>query len=130
MKQRNEPRQVAKESRHDIKYQDRLRFHLETAKCQTQAANYAKAFNKKLKNMARKEKKQISQQVQFLASEIYRLKDDRYPGGFRYLAVETEMQGKYDKWNNNNGYVSNSNCMMCHTAQAFRYEEMVPFAKC
>ena len=122
MKQKGEPRQVAKESRHDIKYQDRLRFHLETAKCQAQAAVYAFAFNKKLRKASRK-KPDFPQfrAVKFLSAEVYRLSDDRYPGGFRYLAVEQEMSGTYDKWNNNNGYVNNSTCTMCQTAQAFRY---------
>lgn len=125
MKQKNERRQVAKESRHDIKYQDRLKFHLETAKCQAQAAVYAKQFNSRLKKAAKKMQGQPVfsnlSRIRFLSAEVYRLSDERYPGGFRYLSVEEEMSGTYDKWNNNNGYVNNSTCTMCHTAQAFRY---------
>ena len=86
-------------------------------------------FNNKIRNSDALKEAGL-RKIVVLKAEVIRLKDARSPGGFRYLAVETEMQGKYDKWNNNNGYVSNSNCMMCHTAQAFRYEEMVPFAKC
>lgn len=36
---------VAKESRHEIKYQERVGFHLETAKSQLRAFQFAKAFN-------------------------------------------------------------------------------------
>lgn len=123
MKQKGERRQVAKESRHDIKYQKRLQFHLETAKCQAQAAIYAKQFNKKMKKASKKQGQPYPEyrKVDFLSAEVYRLSDERYPGGFRYLAVEQEMTGTYDKWNNNNGYVNTSTCVMCQTAQAFSH---------
>jgi hypothetical protein len=35
---------VAKESRHDIKYNERLKFHVETATNQLRAYKYAKSF--------------------------------------------------------------------------------------
>lgn len=132
MQQSGERRQVAKESRHDIKYQERLKFHIETARCMAKAKLYAKAFNKHVK------KKQQQQQannnnkdkgnhlaavppIAFLSAEVYRLKDPKYPGSFRYLAVEPEMKGKYEKWNSNNGFINNTGCIQCLVAQAFRY---------
>eukprot|EP00548_Thalassiothrix_antarctica_P010836 CAMPEP_0194162792 /NCGR_PEP_ID=MMETSP0152-20130528/79685_1 /TAXON_ID=1049557 /ORGANISM="Thalassiothrix antarctica, Strain L6-D1" /LENGTH=251 /DNA_ID=CAMNT_0038872719 /DNA_START=651 /DNA_END=1402 /DNA_ORIENTATION=+ len=49
MKQGLLRRQVAKESRYDTKYQERLRFHTETSKCQARAMAYARQFNNKIK---------------------------------------------------------------------------------
>ena len=115
MKQSRNQQQVAKESRHDIKYQERLKFHFETAKCQAKAQTYAKAFNKKLKKG-----KVAVERIQFLKTEVYRLKDSNYPGGFRYLGVEDEMKGDYVKWNGNNGYVKDDGSLQCHMAHAFR----------
>jgi hypothetical protein len=71
---------VAKESRHDIKYQERLKFHLETAICQLRASKYAKSFKQSLKNT------KISQDIppiKVLRTEVYRLKAPTHPGGYR-----------------------------------------------
>jgi hypothetical protein len=51
---------------------------------------------------------------------LYRLKAPSYPGGYRYLAVENELPGTYQKWNNNDGYVNRSDCIDNEVAQAFR----------
>jgi len=134
MKQKLEQRQVAKESRHDIKYSERLKFHLETVKCQAQAMLYASYFNKRIKITMKKTYKQGQQphsladvpRIDVLRAEVYRLKAASCPGGFRYLAVEKEMPGQYLKWNNNDGFVNQSNCLKCQVAQAyshFSYEE-------
>jgi len=127
MKQRKEPQQVAKESRHDIKYQERLKFHVETSKCQAQAAKYAKAFNKRVKKLRKNRADEILPNViadwspvSVLRAEVYRLDDTSSPGGFRYLAVEAELKGEYKKWNSNNGYVNPAECRQCQVAQAFR----------
>ena len=123
MKQKGEQRQVAKESRHDIKYSERLKFHLETVKCQEKALLYANFFNKKVNNM----KKSLQNcslagvpRIKVLRAEVYRLKAPSCPGGFRYLAVEKELPGSYEKWNNNDGFVQKSDSIQCQVAQAFR----------
>jgi len=116
MEQSSGLKKVAKESRHAVKYQERLKFHFETAKCQARARTYAKKFNKSLT------KCNITENyIRYLTAEVYRLKDAKYPGGFRYLAVEDELKGDdFQKWNSNNGYVNNDDSMQCHVAQAFR----------
>ena len=123
MKQQGEQRQVAKESRHDIKYNERLKFHLETVKCQEKALLYANFFNQKIKNL-RNSQQQCSladvPRINVLRAEVYRLKAPSCPGGFRYLAVEKELPGDYEKWNNNNGFVQKSDSKQCQVAQAFR----------
>ena len=59
--------------------------------------------------------------IDFLRAEVYRLKARSCPGGFRYLAVENHLEGNYEKWNNNDGFVNQSDCIKCKVAQAFRY---------
>ena len=59
--------------------------------------------------------------IDVLQAEVYRLKVPSCPGGFRYLAVESFMNGNYEKWNNNDGFVNQSDCFKCKVAQAFRY---------
>lgn len=108
---------VAKESRHDIHYNERLKFHLETATNQLQAHKYAKSFQRSLEAV---EDAHNIPPIKVLRTEVYRLKAASCPGGYRYLAVENELEGTYSKWNNNDGYVNPSDCMECHVAQAFR----------
>lgn len=112
---------VAKESRHDIKYQERLSFHLETAMCQLRAFQYAKSFNKAIsKKIENDVTLPTIKEIKVLCTVVYRLKAPSYPGGFRYLAVENELSGPYQKWNNNGGFVNQSECLECKIAQAFR----------
>jgi len=120
MKQPGAYRQVAKESRYDIRYQERLQFHIETSKCQVRAAEYVKQFNKLVNTTKLKEARLPC--LEMLRAEVFRLKDSSAPGGFRYLAVEAELKGDfYEKWNSNNGYVNPSDSIQCQAAQAFRY---------
>ena len=111
---------VGKESRHEVHYNERLRFHLETSRCQAQAADYGNKFNKA---MSRTKATAIPgvQKVKVLRAEVYRLKDPSFPRGHRYLAVEEEMKGKYEKYNSNQGFVLQSDTPESHVAQAFRY---------
>ena len=113
---------VAKESRHDVGYKERLRFHIETAKCQMKASKYVAQFKSKICTCdeLRAAVPEITK-LNMLRSEVIRLKDSRSPGGFRYLAVEKEMKGEtYEKWNSNNGFVNPSGSLQCQIAQAFR----------
>ena len=129
MKQKHEACQVAKESRHDINYHERLKFHVEGCKCQARATVYAKAFNNRIKKC--KKQKRAGQwnsrldelsPINVLHAEVYRLKDTASPGGFRYLAVEREMKkGEYQKWNSNNGYVNPKKCQHNDVSQAFSH---------
>ena len=110
---------VAKESRHDIHYNERLKFHLETAINQLKAHKYAKKFQRAMEKVDDADENGIAQ-IKVLRTEVYRLKSASSPGGFRYLAVENELKGPYQKWNNNDGYVNPSQCHQCLVAQAFR----------
>ena len=122
MKQGGESQQVAKESRHDIQYSERLKFHVETARCQAQALVYANQFNLAISNLKLKKGSRLLDvpHIDVLSAEVYRLKAPRYPCGFRYLAVEKQLEGQYEKFNNNDGFVNQSNCTKCMVAQAFR----------
>jgi len=124
---------VAKESRHDVGYRERLRFHIETSKCHIRADEYAKKFNKrknkkmKMRNNSNKNKNAkniIIPPIRMLKTEVIRLKDERTKGGYRYLAVEPELKEgtTYTKYNNNTGYVNPStSCLPCEVAQAFSH---------
>lgn len=110
------------ESRHDIHYNERLKFHVETVKCQTEAATYADDFNKQIKKKRNNNASLASvPRINVLAAEVYRLKSASSPGGFRYLAVEQELKGEYEKYNNNDGWVNQSDCVKCQVAQAFSH---------
>jgi hypothetical protein len=114
---------VAKESRHKIQYKERVGFHLETAKCQLRAFQFAKAFNQDVLadiEEGEDEDEFDIPEVKVLCCVLYRLKAPSYPGGYRYLAVENELPGTYQKWNNNDGYVNRSDCIDNEVAQAFR----------
>jgi len=91
---------VAKESRHIVAYSDRLRFHLETYKCHLVAMKMTRAFNKK-----RIAIELNCHKISYLKPVIFRLKDQKSSGGFRYLAVEKKLEGVYEKFNSNNGFV-------------------------
>lgn len=110
---------VAKESRHDIHYNERLKFHLETAINQLKAHKWAKKFQRAIRDVDDSSENAIPE-IKVLRTEVYRLKSANSPGGFRYLAVENELKGPYQKWNNNDGYVNPSQCHQCLVAQAFR----------
>lgn len=120
--QQKQTKQVAKESRHDIKYNERLRFHLETVKCQNQASMFANHFNKRIKAI-RSERGALESvpRIAFLHAEVYRLNAPNQPGGFRYLAVEHELKGEYKKFNNNDGWINPIDCMKCKVAHAFSH---------
>ena len=110
------------ESRHDIHYNETLKFHVETVKCQTEAATYADDFNKQIKQKRNNNASLASvPRINVLHAEVYRLKSASSPGGFRYLAVEQELKGEYEKYNNNDGWVNQSDCVKCQVAQAFSH---------
>ena len=127
LRQSGIPRQVAKESRHDISYRERLRFHVQSQKCQDKAIFYATAFNNRLTRLRRQRPcralDDIQRNITVLKSDIYRLKDDLVPGGYRYISVEPEMSndGIYIKYNGNNGYVKKEDTLQCQLAQAFSH---------
>jgi hypothetical protein len=110
---------VAKESRHDIKYNERLKFHVEAATNQLRAYKYAKSF-RNMVHIKGAENDLTLPPISVLQTEVYRLKAPSCPGGFRYLSVEKQLKGPYQKWNNNDGYVNKSDCLECQLAQSFR----------
>lgn len=60
-------------------------------------------------------------EVHVLRASVFRLKAPTHPGGFRYLAVEEKLEGAYEKWNNNDGFVNQSDDLKCKVAQAFSH---------
>ncbi|CAB9524585.1 Myosin heavy chain kinase [Seminavis robusta] len=125
MQQPGEPPQVAKESRHNVAYNERLRFHIETSKCQARALDYATKFNNKLRRDKELRKAGVPT-IQVLHAEVIRLRDQTSKGNYRYLAVETALRGQYQKYNSNNGFVNTAGSLQCQVAQAyshFSYEE-------
>merc|ERR1711865_96616 len=122
---------VAKESRHDVGYSERLRFHIESSKCQAKAITYAGKFKNRMKKIW-KDKVLLSRNnlinttiplINMLCADVFRLTDSTSKGGFRYLSVESEMNNRtYTKWNSNNAYVHpNTECLPCKVAQAFSH---------
>ena len=111
---------VGKESRHKVHYNERLKFHIETSSCQLRASEYAQRFNEKV--AATPNLENLVKPIQVLTAEVYRLNDPQAPGKFRYMAVEKWIDGRYEKWNGNNGYVhSDTTSYPFKVAQAFRY---------
>lgn len=108
-------RNFTQESRHDIKYNERLKFHVESATNQLRAYEYAKSFRNALRHT-----NASTVPIKVLQTEVYRLQAPSCPGGFRYLSVEDELEGPYQKWNNNDGYVNKSDSLECLYAQSFR----------
>lgn len=92
---------VAKESRHVVSYAQRLAFHKETSLCQARAAELAEGFNRAAAAAPGIGRPKIA----FLRADVYRLRDAAVTGGYRYLAVEERLAGKYEKFNSNNGFV-------------------------
>jgi len=97
----NNKKFAAKESRHIVPYTQRLAFHRDTVKCQVRAVELASMFNQ----LTASHIKEMIPKVNFLEAEVYRLKDSDTPGGYRYLAVENSLVGRYLKYNSNNGYI-------------------------
>ena len=110
---------VAKESRHEVSYAERLSFHKETSICQTRAAELARSFNRKVRNCGVKGAEMWS--IEFLRTDVYRLVDSDAPGGFRYLAVEPRLEGNYEKYNSNNGFVLKGTGAKFEIPQAFSH---------
>lgn len=108
---------VAKESRHEVQYKDRLRFHCETLRCQFIALELAKKFSARVEAFNAKPSAERHETlipcISFLEAVVYRLKDEGVPGGFRYLAVEERLSGDYQKYNDNNG-----NILSAHASSA------------
>jgi len=111
---------VAKESRHVISFAERLKFHKETSICQARAAQLARSFNQRGAKVG-------VPAINFLRTDVYRVLDEKNPGGYRYLAVEARLTGKYEKYNSNNGFVlrngekANSSERVTDLPQAFSH---------
>jgi len=89
---------VAKEAKHrenlGRKFQESL------ARVQAEAAEIARAFNRRVRGPA-------ELQLNFVEADIYKCYDSGYPNGEAWVLVEAELEGRFTKWNNNNGLVFN-----------------------
>ena len=87
---------VAKEAKHrenlGRKFQESL------ARVQAEAAELARAFNRRVQGPP-------ELQLVFVETDIYKCNDWSYPNGEAWVLVEEELEGRFTKWNNNNGLV-------------------------
>jgi len=89
-------RLVAKEAKH--KENLGRRFQEDLVRVQTEAAEIARTFNRRVGGSR-------ELQLNFLDVDVYRCGDPSYPNGEAWVLVEAELEGRFTKWNNNNGHV-------------------------
>ena len=86
---------VAKESRAALPHGERISFHRDSALCATRAAALARDFNRvvcsKAASVGTVAASAAPPSVEVAAVRIYRLRDARAPGGFRYAQVEPRL---------------------------------------
>ncbi|KAK7233413.1 hypothetical protein SO694_00105014 [Aureococcus anophagefferens] len=86
---------VAKESRAALPHGERISFHRDSALCATRAAALARDFNRavcsKAASVGTVAAFAAPPSVEVAAVRIYRLRDARAPGGFRYAQVEPRL---------------------------------------
>ena len=68
------------------------------ARVQAEAAEVARVFNRRVAGPAQL-------QLNFLDTEVYSCYDEAYPDNEAWVLVERELEGRFRKWNNNNGNV-------------------------
>eukprot|EP00899_Mesostigma_viride_P007668 jgi/Mesvir1/16902/Mv15772-RA.1 len=90
---------VAKEAK--TEEQLGLKFQKDFCRTQSEAAALAKLFNDRV------HASDPSWRVDFLKCQIYRCEDSGYPNGVAWVLAEPELEGKFSRWNNNGGGVSN-----------------------
>ena len=93
---RGKLRLVAKEAKH-MQNLGR-RFQLDMARIQAEAAEMAHSFNRRVAGPPK-------MQLTFLECAVYNFYDNTYPDKEAWVLVEQELEGKFRKWNNNNGNV-------------------------
>eukprot|EP00873_Tetraselmis_striata_P018075 jgi/Tetstr1/438339/TSEL_026906.t1 len=98
---------VAKETKHRELLRQGRKFHEKFCQTLEQARDWAQRFNSAVALAAGKVGAAVDPafEVHFVACELCGLRDDRYPGGVSWVAVEAELEGRFLKWNNNNGRV-------------------------
>ena len=89
-------RLVAKEAKHTENLG--RRFQAEMARVQAEAGEIARTFNRRVAGPP-------SMQLLFLEVSVYHCYDESYPNNEAWVLVEQELEGKFRKWNNNNGNV-------------------------
>ena len=124
---------VAKESRKEIPYKNRILFHKQQIACQERAQKIADAFNDSCSDFLSR-----LHRIRFIKCELLRVNDVQSgSGNYRYLSVEEALDEgdtstapyPYVKYNGNNGYKldCSSNRMQesvkfaCEVAQAFSH---------
>jgi hypothetical protein len=123
---------VAKESRYHDEWKERLASHkddLRTTRAAIKLSNEFNAFARlcraRLVRLGFSEQHLRDGLVRILSPSIYRLKSRAAGGQWRYMSVEPFLEGKYTKFNGNNGYVGGeSQCagLSCFdVAQAFTH---------
>lgn len=99
------------------------KFHREMAKTQATAQRFANIFNGRIKEYYPNRQDLL---ITFADCCIYEVRDDRFPQGVAWILAEPKLDGKWTKWNNNNGKVFTDDEMftedLCkHVPQAFSH---------
>ncbi|CAE8625897.1 unnamed protein product [Polarella glacialis] len=110
---------VAKQSKFEEKYADRLKVVGHFFEQHSYAAARAEAFNQVLRVIDPVTYKRPV--ARFVTAEVYRLRDVDTPGGFQYLLAEQFIQGSFTKFNDNDGYVNPAPSSGNDVAQAFSH---------
>ncbi len=91
--------ETANADNNDVDNKSRDKFAKRFCSIQNQAKSIAEAFNKKLDSISTLDPQ--TPRVSFINCSVYYLEDDQR-GEFAVI-VEPKLEGKFEKWNNNNG---------------------------
>lgn len=94
-------RLVSKEAKHDSNLG--RKFQQQHAQVQTEAEEVASVFRRRVQSVMGVDS--AEHQLRFLGVDIYCCMDERYPNGEAWVLVEDELEGRFRKWNSNNGAV-------------------------
>jgi len=104
-------RLVAKEAAYNEDFSSG-KFHHASCKMQAEADRLSKLFNERVSAFF-DEQQQAKWSINFVPCVIYTVKDQHYnpKNGTSWILAEPELEGKWMKWNNNNGKVLESEKM-------------------
>ncbi|CAN0389307.1 unnamed protein product [Pylaiella littoralis] len=105
---------VGKQSKFFVSRSEQLRGLKQELCCHRLAQQQAEAFNSRIEsfaggpvanNTSYSALRRNPSGLEVAECDVYRLEDPSEPGGFRYLLVEPFLEGRYLKYNGNNGYI-------------------------
>eukprot|EP00904_Undaria_pinnatifida_P003734 jgi/Undpi1/13361/HiC_scaffold_8.g03020.m1 len=111
---------VGKQSKYSVSVSEQVRGLKQDLKCHKLATEQADIFNGRIHSFATSPVTNNPAYyalgsnpsgLQISQCDVYRLEDSSEVGGFRYLLVEPFLEGKYAKYNGNNGYVGDQSAL-------------------